>query len=97
VPTRSSGERKTYLALIVSPTSPPSSSFPFTTAVMADTDDCAPTNVSDNLGLRIGSIFVIGVGAMAGALFPVLARRSRILKVPQAIFECVGSFTARRQ
>jgi zinc transporter 1/2/3 len=56
---------------------------------MFDADACAPTNAADNLGLRVASIFVIGAGGMAGALFPVLARRSRFLRVPTALFKCV--------
>jgi zinc transporter 1/2/3 len=45
---------------------------------------------NDYMGLRIAAIFIIGFGSMAGALFPVLARKSTWLHVPKPIFECVA-------
>ncbi|KAF5383718.1 hypothetical protein D9615_003583 [Tricholomella constricta] len=46
----------------------------------------------DFFGLRIASIFVILVGSSAGALFPVLARRSSWLHVPKAVFDFAKYF-----
>ncbi|KAI0709673.1 ZIP zinc/iron transport family [Cerioporus squamosus] len=45
-------------------------------------------------GLRIASIFIILVGSLAGALFPVLARRSKYLSkhVPQRVFDTAKYF-----
>jgi zinc transporter 1/2/3 len=37
--------------------------------------------------LRIASIFIVGVGSMGGAMFPVLAKRTNWLHVPKAAFE----------
>ncbi|KAI5830199.1 ZIP zinc/iron transport family [Schizophyllum commune Tattone D] len=42
--------------------------------------------------LRIAAIFVILVGATGGALFPVLAKRSRWLKVPTSMFNFAKYF-----
>ena len=39
--------------------------------------------------LRIGSIFVILIGATSGALFPVLAKRSKRINLPPYFFEYV--------
>lgn len=41
-------------------------------------------------GLRVAAIFIILVGSTAGALFPVLAKRSSWLHVPKGVFECVA-------
>jgi solute carrier family 39 (zinc transporter), member 1/2/3 len=38
-------------------------------------------------GLRVASVFIILIGSMGGALFPVLARRTKYLKVPQSIYK----------
>ena len=45
-------------------------------------------------GLRIASIFIILVGSLAGALFPVLTRRTKWLskRVPQPVFETAKYF-----
>jgi hypothetical protein len=40
-------------------------------------------------GLRIASIFIIMATSMFGALFPVLARRSKWLRVPTGVFKYV--------
>ncbi|KAJ8094468.1 hypothetical protein PM082_010902 [Marasmius tenuissimus] len=54
---------------------------------------CGSLNVGDeHLPLRIASIFVIGVGSTLGALFPVLARRSRFMRVPKSLFEFAKYF-----
>jgi len=51
-------------------------------------EECTAGGGNDDfLNLRIASIFVILVGSMAGALFPVLARRSKWLHVPRPVFE----------
>ncbi|KIY45790.1 ZIP-like iron-zinc transporter [Fistulina hepatica ATCC 64428] len=58
-----------------------------------DTDECSASRQPDSyLGLRIASIFVIMVGSMAGALFPVLARRSSVLNVPKPVFDFAKYF-----
>ncbi|KAF9006007.1 ZIP-like iron-zinc transporter [Cyathus striatus] len=44
------------------------------------------------LGLRIAAIFIILVGSTSGALFPVLAKRSKWLRVPNGIFEFAKYF-----
>ncbi|KAJ7627119.1 Zinc/iron permease [Roridomyces roridus] len=44
------------------------------------------------LGLRIGSVFIILFCAAAGTLFPVLARRSKWLKVPKFVFDFAKYF-----
>ena len=61
---------------------------------MSDAVSCGSGGGDDSsLGLRIGSVFIILVGSMTGALFPVLAKRSSWLHVPKPIFEFVlGSF-----
>ncbi|KAF9069742.1 Zinc/iron permease [Rhodocollybia butyracea] len=53
------------------------------------TMDCGSGGGADTFfGLRVGSIFVILVGSMFGALFPVIAARySKIFKIPKAAFE----------
>ncbi|KIY69507.1 ZIP-like iron-zinc transporter [Cylindrobasidium torrendii FP15055 ss-10] len=43
-------------------------------------------------GLRVASIFIILVGSTAGALFPVLARRTRWLHVPKPVFDFAKYF-----
>jgi len=42
--------------------------------------------------LRIGSIFIILVGAGGGALFPVLVKRSTRISLPGYVFEYVRPF-----
>ena len=74
---------------IYQPTEP--STLPHTLA-MSSTDavDCGSGGGDDtSFGLRIASVFIILVGSMAGALFPVLAKRSTWLHVPKPIFEFV--------
>ena len=45
-------------------------------------------------GLRIASVFIVMIGSMMGALFPVLARRTRWLSphVPKGVFEFAKYF-----
>ncbi|KFY82745.1 hypothetical protein V498_08477, partial [Pseudogymnoascus sp. VKM F-4517 (FW-2822)] len=48
---------------------------------------CGTGNEYDGrMGLRISSIFVIGFGSMLGALFPILAARSKRMRVPRSAF-----------
>jgi hypothetical protein len=44
------------------------------------------------LGLRIASVFIILVGSISGALFPVLIQNSTWLHVPKSVFEFVFFF-----
>jgi hypothetical protein len=54
--------------------------------------------------LRIASVFIVLIGSSFGALFPVLAKKTQWVKVPDAVFEsvlqssslplCSPSFTA---
>lgn len=57
-------------------------------------EGCGAVDAEDQqlMGLRIASIFIIGAGSTLGALFPVLARRSKFLKVPQALFDFAKYF-----
>ncbi|KDR76830.1 hypothetical protein GALMADRAFT_139699 [Galerina marginata CBS 339.88] len=43
-------------------------------------------------GLRIASVFIIALGSLMGALFPVLAARSKWLHVPPAVFDFAKYF-----
>ncbi|ELR05684.1 hypothetical protein VC83_05693 [Pseudogymnoascus destructans] len=53
----------------------------------APVPQCSSGNDYDGrMGLRISSIFVILFGSMMGALFPVLAARSKCLKIPKSAF-----------
>ncbi|KAH9479523.1 Zinc-regulated transporter 2 [Psilocybe cubensis] len=55
--------------------------------------NCGSGGGSDTLfNLRIASIFVILVGSSAGALFPVLAKRSTWLHVPKSVFDFAKYF-----
>ncbi|OBT76928.1 hypothetical protein VF21_04137 [Pseudogymnoascus sp. 05NY08] len=52
-----------------------------------DIPQCGNGNAYDGrIGLRISSIFVIGFGSMLGALFPILASRSKRMRVPKSAF-----------
>jgi len=53
------------------------------------TSDCSPGGGADTFfGLRVASVFVILVGSMFGAGFPVIAMRyNKVVKVPNAVFE----------
>lgn len=37
--------------------------------------------------LRIASVFIVLIGSMSGALFPVLAKRTSLFHVPKGVFE----------
>ena len=55
--------------------------------------DCGNGGGADTYtSLRVASVFVILVTSSAGAFFPVLARRSKWLKVPTSVFELVLLF-----
>lgn len=57
---------------------------------ITDVIDCGSGGGADtSFRIRIASVFVILVGSTSGALFPVLAKRSSWLRVPQPIFEFV--------
>ncbi|KAI0033908.1 Zinc/iron permease [Vararia minispora EC-137] len=57
------------------------------------TTNCGPGGGAGDLtALRIASIFIIGVGSIGGALFPVLAKRSSWLRVPPAVFDFAKYF-----
>lgn len=63
----------------------------------ADDDElnCGEGGGSDEFfGLRVASIFIILIGSMFGALFPVLARRSRWLssRIPHGVFDFAKYF-----
>ena len=67
------------------------------TAAAVEADECGVVAVADTqMHLRIAAIFVILVGATGGALFPVLAKRSRWLKVPTSMFKCVHTIEAEK-
>lgn len=56
------------------------------------TSDCGNGGGADTYtNLRIASIFVILATSALGAFFPVLAKRSKFLKVPTPVFELVFS------
>lgn len=58
-------------------------------------DECTFTgNTNDKTGLRIASIFIIMATSMAGAAFPVFARRNRWIsaRIPQAVFDTAKYF-----
>ena len=49
--------------------------------------------VDTHFGLRIASIFIILVCATCGALFPVIAKRSKSINLPGYLFEYAYSFS----
>lgn len=60
-----------------------------------DGDNCGSGGGdTTRFGVRIASVFVILVGSMFGAFFPVLARRSRWLSplVPKGVFDFAKYF-----
>ncbi|TCD65047.1 high-affinity Zn(2+) transporter zrt1, partial [Steccherinum ochraceum] len=58
-----------------------------------DSLNCGSGGGSDTFfGLRVASVFIILVGSMSGALFPVLARRTKWLNVPDAVFDFAKYF-----
>ncbi|TFK51936.1 ZIP-like iron-zinc transporter [Heliocybe sulcata] len=75
-----------------SPTATSSSSTPSGTYA-SDGTWCGNGGGSDTyFGLRIGSVFVILACSMSGALFPVLARRTKWLRIPKPAFEFAKYF-----
>ena len=65
-----------------------------TTSPAPDTGDDSTGSLDDLLGLRIASVFIILVGSMFGALFPVLAKRTRWLapRIPKGVFDFAKYF-----
>jgi len=58
-----------------------------------DTLNCGSGGGADTFfGLRVASIFIILIGSIAGALFPILARRSSWLHVPKSVFDFAKYF-----
>ncbi|KAA1469105.1 ZIP-like iron-zinc transporter [Dentipellis sp. KUC8613] len=59
----------------------------------ADAPNCGSGGGADTFfGLRVAAIFIIWVGGTCGALFPVLARRTRWLGVPHWLFDFAKYF-----
>ncbi|KAJ7509687.1 ZIP-like iron-zinc transporter [Mycena galericulata] len=59
----------------------------------SDAIACGDINNPDTfLSLRIASVFVVLFCSTAGTLFPVLARRSKWLKVPKSVFDFAKYF-----
>ncbi|KAF8518935.1 ZIP-like iron-zinc transporter [Hysterangium stoloniferum] len=60
---------------------------------IADTDSCGSVNNQvDLLGLRVGAIFIILVTSLFGTLFPILARRSKFIRLPPIAFDFAKFF-----
>ena len=59
---------------------------------VVELDHCSGVHAveHDYMNLRIAAIFIILIGSTGGALFPVLARRSKWLHVPKSVFEYVS-------
>ena len=59
-----------------------------------DTTTCGEGTSSEDLPLRIASIFVILVGASFATLFPVLSRRTKYLRsrIPKGVFDTAKYF-----
>ena len=56
--------------------------------IMSDALNCEQGGGTHSYtGLRVASIFIVLVGSGMGALFPVLARRSSWLRVPNCLFK----------
>ena len=64
------------------------------TIAREDTATCGDGTSSEDLPLRIASIFVILVGASFGSLFPVLSRRTKYLRsrIPKGMFDTAKYF-----
>ncbi|KAM6497018.1 ZIP-like iron-zinc transporter [Amanita muscaria] len=61
--------------------------------VKRDDSSCGPGGGADTyFGLRVASVFIVMVGSMSGAFFPVLARRSSWLRVPDAVWDFAKYF-----
>ncbi|KAG6909352.1 hypothetical protein DXG01_000952 [Tephrocybe rancida] len=62
---------------------------------MSDTGDlnCGEGGGSDTFrGLRIASIFIILIGSLMGATFPIVAKRSAFIQVPKSVFDFAKYF-----
>lgn len=60
-----------------------------------DTLNCGSGGGAETFtGLRIASVFIVLIGSMSGALFPVLTRRTRALRelVPRSAFDVAKYF-----
>ncbi|KAF9070007.1 ZIP-like iron-zinc transporter [Rhodocollybia butyracea] len=58
-----------------------------------DTIDCSGSDTTDTLmALRIASIFIIYIAASLGALFPVLAKKSKFINAPKSLFDFAKYF-----
>ncbi|KZT58773.1 Zinc/iron permease [Calocera cornea HHB12733] len=60
---------------------------------IAKRDGCGPSD-TDNLGLRIGAIFIILLTSLFGTMFPVMTKRVAFLRnaVPKIVFEFAKFF-----
>ena len=58
-------------------------------AAADDAPNCASGGGANTFfGLRVAAIFIVMTGSMFGAMFPIIARRTRIRAVvPKAVFE----------
>jgi solute carrier family 39 (zinc transporter), member 1/2/3 len=60
---------------------------------MPDDLNCGSGNdFNGKTKLRIGGIFVILITSMAGVMFPIVARRVKSLRIPQAIYDFAKYF-----
>lgn len=66
---------------------------PSSVTVMSSSTDCSNGGGADTyFSLRIASVFVILATSTFGAFFPVIAKRSKWMKVPNRVFESVFWF-----
>lgn len=66
-----------------------------TSGVLRRADDCGNGGGADTYtGLRIASVFIVMATSMFGALFPVMSRRTKWLRVhvPTAVFQVAKYF-----
>ncbi|KAH8103844.1 Zinc/iron permease [Cristinia sonorae] len=58
-----------------------------------DTPNCGDGGGADTFfALRVASVFIVLIGSLLGALFPVLARRSKSLKIPTSVYDFAKYF-----
>lgn len=58
-----------------------------------DAVSCDPGGGADTyFGLRVASVFIILVASSSGALFPVIARRTKWMRIPKSVFEFAKYF-----
>lgn len=61
--------------------------------IKRDDSSCGPGGGADTyFGLRVASVFIVMVGSMTGAFFPVLARKSSWLHVPNFVWDFAKYF-----